>query len=104
MKVSDELRQWVDFGKDDCDELRELADRIDRETVELPKDANGEVIHIGDTVYTTDGRVANVSEIYIMQHTVRVWCIFSDGWSTVFPPTRNHPHPPRQLGAHRGRY
>ena len=53
MEISDEIRKW-------CDETtpwptradaRAIADRIDREMVELPKDADGEVIHVGDTLY-----------------------------------------------------
>jgi len=34
-----------------CDELRALADRIDSEMVELPKDADDVPIHVGDTVW-----------------------------------------------------
>lgn len=71
MKVSDELRQWCDIcsgdfiGNDDCDELRELADRIDSEMVELPKDKDGVHIHVGDMVYLDDGRKAEVTRIGI---------------------------------------
>lgn len=49
MKISDEIRQWCDIccdeyiDADDCDELRELADRIDRETVKLPLSADGKI-------------------------------------------------------------
>lgn len=45
MKISDELRKWCDEADVDgnaCDELRVLADRIDLEMMELPKDADGE--------------------------------------------------------------
>lgn len=41
--------------------LRELADRIDREMVELPKDAGGVPINVGDTVYRDGGCMAKVS-------------------------------------------
>lgn len=54
MKTSDEIREWCNFPQAysiPCDELRELADRIDREMVELPRDADGEPIHVGDTVF-----------------------------------------------------
>ena len=57
MKISDEIRQWCDIccddyiDKDCCDELCKLADRIDRETVELPRDADLVPIHVGDTVW-----------------------------------------------------
>lgn len=57
MKISDEIRQWCDIccddyiDKDCCDELRNIANRIDREIVELPRDADGVPIHVGDTVW-----------------------------------------------------
>lgn len=58
MKISDELSKRVCdlfcgylLDADNCDELSKLADRIDNETVELPKDADGVSIHVGDTVY-----------------------------------------------------
>ena len=54
MKISDEIRKWCNLSESNivpCDELRELADRIDRETVELPKDRDGVPIRVGDTVY-----------------------------------------------------
>ena len=54
MKISNDLRLWCDDADADniaCDDLRELADRVDNEMVELPKDADGEVIHVGDTLY-----------------------------------------------------
>lgn len=54
MKISDELRKW-------CDELRVLADRIDREMVELPKDAEGEPIRIGDVLYSSGNECRVVS-------------------------------------------
>lgn len=34
--------------------MRELADRIDAEMVELPKDVDGKPIRVGDTVYACD--------------------------------------------------
>lgn len=57
MKISDAIRKWCGIcrdsciGEDDCDDLRALADRIDRETVELPKDVDGVPINVGDTVW-----------------------------------------------------
>ncbi len=86
MKISDEIRQWCGEDSVAHDELFDMADRIDRETVELPKDFDGVPIHVGDTVYTSDGGKANVFEIYIMQHTMNVVCMFSDGGSIVYAP------------------
>jgi len=58
-KISDEIRKWcADLDSDDilCTTatLYTLADRIDRELVELPKDADGEYIHIGDVMEWCD--------------------------------------------------
>lgn len=66
-KVSDKVREWCDrccgdlIYKDDWDELRALADRIDAEMVELPKDADGEPIHIGDVLYSSGNECRVVS-------------------------------------------
>lgn len=58
MSISDEIREWCNLPQAysiPCDELRELADRIDAEMVELPKDMDGVPIHIGDTAYLYNG-------------------------------------------------
>ena len=48
--ISDEIRTWCG-GVGTVKDLRALADRIDAEMVELPKDADGVPIHVGDTVW-----------------------------------------------------
>lgn len=56
--ISRNIREWCDEADADgnaCDALRAIADRIDREMLEFPKDADGEPIHIGDVVYTKFG-------------------------------------------------
>ena len=75
MKISDEIREWcdvVDVDADVCGVLRELADRIDSELVELPKDNAGKPIHIRDTVYTPRGSKAFVIGIRFSEHTAYV--------------------------------
>ena len=64
-KISDEIRKWcADLDSDDvlCTTatLYILADRIDAEMVELPKDADGASIHVGDTVYDENGMACEV--------------------------------------------
>lgn len=57
MRISDEIREWCNLPQAygiPCDELLELADRIDREMIELPKDRNGMPIHNGDKMYLDD--------------------------------------------------
>lgn len=64
--ISDELRRLAhDEGVygDACVGLRDLADRIDAETVELPNDRDGVPIHVGDTVYLNNGCEAKVYRI-----------------------------------------
>ena len=48
-RISDEIRKVAD--EYDVLPLYKLADRIDAEMVELPKDADGVPIHVGDTVW-----------------------------------------------------
>lgn len=50
-------------GSFTTDWWRNIADRIDRETIELPKDADGVPINIGDTVYDRDGHEYSVDHI-----------------------------------------
>ena len=53
-KISDELKRIADSDivcGHTWVELRDLADRIDSEMVELPQSADGVPIHVGDTVY-----------------------------------------------------
>lgn len=54
MRISDEIREWCKWCDEHSaarDELCKLADRIDREMLELPHDADGIPIHVWDTVY-----------------------------------------------------
>lgn len=90
MKISDKIRNWcIDseiLGEGDFDKLRELADRIDAEMVELPKDADGVPVHIGDTVYTTDGSEAHVSRIDLLPDSPGVELRFPCGSISEFVP------------------
>lgn len=73
-KISDELRErgngYFEQRNGDCEWFHAIADRIDAELVELPKDADGVPIHVGDTVYLKDGRKYHVSRVNIVRdHT-----------------------------------
>ena len=53
-KISDEIRERIDdedLYPGQIAWLRLIADRIDNEMVEPPKDVDGVPIHVGDTVY-----------------------------------------------------
>ena len=65
-KISEELRKWCD-DLDSTDtvytsNLYHLADRIDAEMVELPKDKGGEPINLGDEV-CLNGKNGHVTRI-----------------------------------------
>lgn len=75
MKISDELREFIDEGDlypSYIAELRRIADRIDAEMVELPKDKDGVPIHAGDVVYGDDGKAWRVHEIVLLAVTESV--------------------------------
>ena len=58
MKISDEIRDWVNKPEPKLKpllKLLDLADRIDNEMVELPRDADGVPICVGDTLYDCKG-------------------------------------------------
>ena len=92
MSISDELRAWCDFYcdrpiyKGDFEKLRYLADRIDAEMVELPKDKDGVPIHVGDLVYMDDGRRACVAEIDIKDDYVLIDC-WDGSRYVAYPPS-----------------
>ena len=72
-KISDELREFADaevLSAIQISDLKHMAKRIDAEMVELPKDADGVPIHVGDTVYMSNGRKVHVSRVNIARdHT-----------------------------------
>jgi hypothetical protein len=109
-KISDELR---DYGRRlvsnaspfNCTfgDIRayqdELADRIDAETVELPKDKDGVPIHVGDTVYGEDGRAWHVEGIslgrwakWVEGHVVHAMGD-SGQWRDLMPEWLTHERP-----------
>ena len=56
-KISDELHKYVRENTTGSAFLRCLADRIDAEMVELPRDRDGAPIHVGDTVWDVDNGI-----------------------------------------------
>ena len=90
-KISDEIREFVrrSYADEHMDprELLAIADRVDRETVELPKDADYVPIHVGDTVYLDDGHMAKVARIELMQTKSCIDCWVSGGKSVGYLPS-----------------
>lgn len=91
-KISDELREfaYLHFSGSEnvgpCDALMGIADRIDAEMVELPKDADGVPVHVGDTVYTADGSEAYVARIDFVPDVPGVELRFPCGTISEYVP------------------
>lgn len=78
MKISDEIRKWCDDAYSGrkirtTKDLYAIADLIDSEMIELPKDKDGEPIHVGDTVWgCRSGMKMTISELRM---TANGWSI-----------------------------
>lgn len=92
MKISDEIRRWCKAGYD-IDELRALADRIDSEMVELPKDADGVPIHVGDNVYLESGRKATVNRIELSHGEQSIHFSVCGNFFSLAPENLAHTRP-----------
>lgn len=95
MKTSDEIRNFCNlcfgkngFNRDDFDKLRGLADRIDAEMVELPKDKDGEPIRIGDVLFSSANK-CHVVSITVKADETYVGVNTDEG---VFLPSVNQKH------------
>lgn len=77
--IGDELRRFCDvesLNPIQTARLRRIADRIDAETVELPRDRDGVVIHVGDTVYRKDGDGPEVVTSIILKNLASHWKVW----------------------------
>lgn len=98
-KISDEIRKWCGIcrdsciDEDDCDKLRALADRIDSEMVELPKDRDGVPIHVSDTVYLDDGRKVEVRRIQLNECENSICFDVCGDFFSLWPEDLTHTRP-----------
>jgi hypothetical protein len=101
-KISDELRNWFSIdhcgsgllvSNSECDRLLALADRIDKELMELPRDRDGSPIHVGDTVYLDDGRKAKVTRIGIGMDEDSIYTIVYGDDFSLTPGYVSHTRP-----------
>ena len=90
-EVAERLRKVADEW--DVTSLYALADRIDAETVELPKDRDGVPIHVGDTVYLDDGRKAKVTRIGIGMDEDSIYTIVYGDDLSLTPGYVTHERP-----------
>lgn len=79
--------------------MRELANRIDAEMVELPRGKDGKPIRVGETVYGEDGRAWCVRGVVIGQWTEHtkspvVYAMGDSGkWRNLLPWLLTHERP-----------
>jgi hypothetical protein len=71
-EISDELRR---LASDAGAGLRDLAGRVDAETVELPRDGDGAPIRVGDTVYER-GDLVRRKHVDYMTLCKRGWIVY----------------------------
>lgn len=97
MKASDELREWASHAMvnkhADVHELSAIADRIDAEMAELPKDRDGVPIHVWDTVYDENGMACEVVSIGFGRWSGGVMVHAVDGfsqWRDLIPKWLTH--------------
>lgn len=89
--ISDELRRVAD--EYDVLPLYGLSDRVDNEMIELPKDADGVPIHVGDKVYLDDGREAKVTRIGIGMDEDSIYTILYGDDFLLTPGYVSHERP-----------
>ena len=95
MNVLEELHQMADLQECgrafiEIGQLREIADRIEAEWMELPRDKDGEVIHVGDIMRDRDGNEIAVDKVCSGGFFVgtRNGCfLIADGFTHVNPDT-----------------
>ena len=92
-RISDELREFANaevLSAIQISDLKHMAKRIDAEMVELPKDADGVPIHVGDTVWGC------ISGTQMAVHELRLkdrWTISTDTGFTPKASAVTHARP-----------
>lgn len=95
-KISDELREFANTyysGRKAYKTFTALADRIDEEMFELPKDRDGVPIHVGDTVYLDDGRKAKVARIQLSEREDSIGFTLCGDFFALWPEDLTHTRP-----------
>lgn len=81
-KISDELRQFIDDGElfpSQIDELMCIADRIDKEMVELPRSADGKIWTGRETCFWTDATKSGWHKLESLAYIDGRWCVEDNG-------------------------
>lgn len=85
-KISNEIHKWCARNEDtfvendDCNELRALADRIDREMVELPQSAEGRIWTGREVCFWTGPANEDWHKFCGLHYANGVWCVEDVDW------------------------
>lgn len=91
-EIGDELRKVADEW--DVTPLYALADRIDAEMVELPKDADGKPMHLRDKIYDLNGYEHAVISLNLYNDLgVPTWMVGIGFGNEVSPRDLTHTRP-----------
>lgn len=89
--ISDELRKLADsYGSGNYNVLYDFAYRIDAEMVELPRDMDGETIHLGDKIFDLNGDEQAVSALYLLKRKDPTWMVNVGFGAHVSPRDLTH--------------
>lgn len=95
-KISDEMREWAGLLKcsaytnTTAEKISALADRIDAEMIELPRDADGKPIHVGETMYGLRGRGRMVVSLRLYGEEDPTWMVNIGTDACVHPSCLAH--------------
>jgi hypothetical protein len=85
-EISDKIRKWCGtcrdscIDEDDCDGLRDLADRVDAETVELPKSADGKIWTGREVCFWTGATEGDWHDFNSLVYINGKWCVEDKHW------------------------
>lgn len=94
-EISDDLRAAVNMlflnGSNGYNVLMDLAERIDSEMIELPRDADGVPIHVGDVMWQKDRITkrtckAIMGDVYVMLDGIQ-GAVYAKGLTHYHEPT-----------------
>ena len=91
MDENESITKGLRFMSED---LVSITDRIGAQMVELPRDADGKPIHIGDTVYDLNGDRTMVHSLRLYSEKKPTWLMVEDRWGVeMLPGKLTHKRP-----------
>lgn len=84
-RISDDIRKWCNLcggitDSGDKAELRDLVDRLDAETVELPKSADGKIWTGREVCFWTGATEGDWHKFHCLAYANGEWCVEDSSW------------------------